>query len=219
MKRFLPLPLLLAASLAISACGATDDGVASDGVVENDVSSPGSDQAASSVDAADSLEISDPWVAAAEDGMTAAYGELQNPTGDSVEITGVQTPASTSTELHETTLSEAGETLMREVERFTIDAGASLLLEPGGDHLMLMDLTDPLIPGDDIAFTLQLADGSSFEFTATVRDFAVGHEPYEHDDHDDGDEEHGDQEHGDDENHADEHGEDHGDGDEEERDH
>ena len=73
-------------------------------------------------------------------------------------------------ELHETVENETGEMVMRQIEGgFTIPAGGSLALEPGGNHIMLMDLTSPLMAGDEVTFTLTFADDTTYEVTAPVK--------------------------------------------------
>jgi copper(I)-binding protein len=60
----------------------------------------------------------------------------------------------------------------------TIPAGGTHDLVPGGDHLMLMDLTTPLRPGADVSLTLAFADGSTLPVIAQVREFAGAKEQY-----------------------------------------
>ena len=43
---------------------------------------------------------------------------------------------------------------------------------------MLMGLTKPLTAGTDVTFTLTLAGGGSFEFTAVAKDFSGANEDY-----------------------------------------
>lgn len=44
---------------------------------------------------------------------------------------------------------------------------------------MLMELTAPLLPGDEVELTLEFTDGTEHPFTATVKDFAGAQEHYE----------------------------------------
>lgn len=130
------------------------------------------------------VTISDAWVKAAESGMTAAFGELRNEGNADITVVSARTEASSMLELHETVENDAGQMVMREIEGgFVIPAGGALTLEPGGNHLMLMDLLAPLQAGEEVTFVLTFADGSALEFTAVVKDYAGGNETYEHDDH------------------------------------
>lgn len=126
------------------------------------------------------LTVTDPWVKAAGEGMTAAFGTVRNGFGGDLVLTGARTDASAQVELHETSSDGSGGMSMQEKEGgFTLPAGGELILEPGGNHLMLMELTAPLLPGDEVELTLEFTDGTEHPFTATVKDFAGAQEHYE----------------------------------------
>ena len=125
--------------------------------------------------AAETLTVTDPWVKTAESGMTAAFATLTNPTDDDLTVTAATTDSAAMVELHEVV-----DGVMQERDGgFTVPAGESLTLEPGGLHLMLMELSGPIVAGDTVAFTLELADGSMVDLTATAKDFDGGEEDYE----------------------------------------
>ncbi|WP_371202229.1 copper chaperone PCu(A)C [Microbacterium sp. BWT-B31] len=122
---------------------------------------------------------------AADEGMSAAFGELTNSSDQDVTVTSATSEASSMLELHETVENDAGEMIMRPIEGgFVIPAGGTLHLEPGGNHIMLMDLTAPLAAGDEATFTLTFSDDSTYEFTAPVKDYSGANETYEGDDQD-----------------------------------
>lgn len=172
--------------LPLAACGAggaeapdPDDGAAgSDGGGADGGNSDGG-----GADASGTITVTDPWVKAAEDGMTAAFGTLTNGTSGDLVLTGVTTPASSEVQLHETSPDGSGGMSMQEKEGgFELPAGEELVLEPGGHHLMLMNLTDPLRPGDQVELTLVFSEGTEHPFTATVKDFSGAQEHYSPDD-------------------------------------
>ncbi|BBH70300.1 hypothetical protein ACTI_69850 [Actinoplanes sp. OR16] len=125
------------------------------------------------------LTVKDPWVKAAKAGtMTAAFGVLVNNTGADVTITGAESPAS-PLELHEMAVKD-GKMVMRPKEGgFVVAAGASHELAPGGDHLMLMKPAAAIEAGDEVTFTLKLADGGSVPFTAIAKPFVGAEESYD----------------------------------------
>ena len=140
-----------------------------------------------SAPAGDTVTIEDAWVKAADEGMSAAFGTLSNTGTDDVTVVSAETAASSMVELHETVENEAGEMVMREIEGgFVIPAGGTLLLEPGANHIMLMDLAAPLKAGAEVTVTLTFSDDSTYEFTAPVKDYSGANENYE-----DGDEHEG----------------------------
>lgn len=137
--------------------------------------------AASSAATAQALSVTDPWVKAADSGMTAAFGTLVNDSDQDAHIVSATTDLSTM-ELHEMATNDAGEMVMRPKEGgFVVPAHGQLELGPGGDHLMFMDLTAPIEPGDDVSITLQADDGSSFTFSAPARSFSGADESYDGD--------------------------------------
>lgn len=132
--------------------------------------------------AAESISVHTAWVKAADHGMSAAFAELENAGSDDVTVTAATSAASSDLQLHETIENEAGELTMREKDGgFVIPAGASLTLEPGGNHIMLMGLAKPIKAGDELSFTLTFSDGSTTEFTAPAKDYSGANESYEGD--------------------------------------
>lgn len=127
----------------------------------------------------DRLTVTDPWVKAADEGMTAAFAVLENPTGTDLRIVSASTDAATSTELHETAHGDGGAMVMRPKDGgIVVPAGGEHVLAPGGDHLMLMGLTAALRPGDEVVLTLTGEDGSTLQVTAPARSFSGAQEEY-----------------------------------------
>lgn len=155
--------LLAGATLALAGCGVTAD------AVPDDAAAP----------AGQNVTLTDGWVKAADSGMSAAFGELTNAGPEDVTVVSATTEASSMLELHETVENETGEMVMREIEGgFVVPAGDTLGLEPGGNHLMLMDLADPLEAGEEVTFTLTFSDDSTYEFTVPVKDYSGANENY-----------------------------------------
>lgn len=124
---------------------------------------------------ADALTVSDAWAKSADSGMTAAFATLTNDADHDVVITGAHSVASARVELH-----EVANGSMREVDGgFTVPAHGSLTLEPGGLHLMFIDLGAPLVAGDEVTITVEFADGSARDLNAVVKDFAGANEDYD----------------------------------------
>lgn len=176
------------ALLALTGCSAGDAG--DTGGTNN--------QGEPAAQVADAVTIEDAWVKAAEPGdMTAAFGTLENSSDEEATVVSVASSASPMMELHETVADGSGQMMMQEVEGgFTIPANDHLLLEPGGNHLMLMELPKAIRAGDDVTFTLTFSDDSTLEFTAVAKDYAGANETYE-DGTDHGDMNHGDMDHDD----------------------
>jgi len=124
------------------------------------------------------VQITDQWVKAADSGMTAAFGHLENGTDQDLTITAASSSAATAMELHEV-VDKDGEMVMQPVDGgFTVPAQEHLHLEPGGYHLMFMGLTGPIEPGDQVEITLTCADGATTSFTAPAKPFTGAEEEY-----------------------------------------
>lgn len=129
---------------------------------------------------ASTVAITDQWASSAETGMAAVFGTLTN-TGhhDAVVVSGTS-PAAGRVEVHEVVPDSTGSKTMRPKEGgLAVPADGAHELVPGGDHLMLMDLTQPLTPGSDVTLTVVFSDGSTLPVTAQVRDFAGADEEYQ----------------------------------------
>lgn len=165
-RPFAAAAFLAATALALTGCATASTATGTD--------------ADSATPAAESVTVENTWVKAEDSGMSAAFGEIENTGAGDVTIVSVASPASTALELHETVANETGEMTMREKGGgFTIAAGESLTLEPGGNHIMLMDLPDPIVAGDEVTFTLTFSDDSTLDFTAPAKDYAGANETYE----------------------------------------
>lgn len=162
---------VLAASLTLAACGEDEPTTA-----VPSASVPAATAASASPAAV--LTIDDAWVKTADKGMSAAFGTLVNHTGADITIVSGTTPVSPMVELHEVVGSD-GEMKMQPVKGgFTVPANGKLELKSGGFHIMLMDVKTPIKPGDQVAFTLTLKDGTKIDFTALGKAFKGGNENY-----------------------------------------
>ena len=141
---------------------------------------PSAGSGGSAATEADGVTVADAWTKSAEEGMSAAFGTLSNSGDDDVTVVSVASDASPMLELHETVANDTGEMVMREVDGgFVIPAGGTLTLEPGGSHIMLMDLAAPLKAGDEVAYTMTFSDGSTLEFATPVKDYEGANETYQ----------------------------------------
>ncbi|WP_440070499.1 copper chaperone PCu(A)C [Streptosporangium sp. OZ121] len=177
VRRTAPAGVLLAAVMVLGGCGSQDSTVPA---AAPSTAAPAATPAAPSTAAvaAVALTITDPWVKTAKKGMSAAFGTLVNNTDAEVTVVSGASPLSPKIELHEVVDSK-GKMIMRPKEGgIVIPARGTHLLQPGGDHIMLMGLTKAVKPGAQIPFTLTLKDGKTVEFTAVGKDFAGGKEDY-----------------------------------------
>ena len=97
----------------------------------------------------------------------AAYLTLVNEGSRDVTLTAIETPLAGRAEVHETTEKDG---VMRMVPAGPqrLPPGASVQMAPGGLHIMLMDLKEPLVQGGTLPLTLRFADGSGLEASAQI---------------------------------------------------
>ena len=107
-----------------------------------------------SVLAAD-VEIKNPWVRGTVSGQqaTGAFMEIISKSG--ATLVGASSPSAGVTELHEMKM-DGGVMRMRAIPRLDLPAGKPVALGPGGYHVMLIQLKQPLKKGDRVALTLQI---------------------------------------------------------------
>jgi copper(I)-binding protein len=152
-------------------------GIAGCGSAEPATKSDPSPSPSATVAAATPLTVQDPWVKAADEGMTAAFATLVNTSGGDITVVGATAEIS-PVELH-TMIHVDGKMVMTELEGgLLIKAGESHVLEPGGDHLMLMELSRPIRAGEEVTITLNLSDGGRVDFTAVAKPFTGAEESY-----------------------------------------
>ncbi len=120
--------------------------------------------------ASDHIMVSDPYVRAVPPGQpnSAAFMTLMNHGDQARSLVAAKSPAAKVVELHTHTMEE-GMMKMRRVDKIDIPAQGSTVLEPGGLHVMLIDLTQDLKEGDKVAVTLVFANGEEQQVEAPVR--------------------------------------------------
>lgn len=117
----------------------------------------------------DALRAEDAWTLATPGSGTAAvYLKLLNPTAEDDLLVSVSTPAAKVAEVHET-LDEGGMMRMRAFpEGMPVPAGSTVVLEPGGKHIMLLALEKQLEPGQEVHLELHLEKAGTLAVTAPV---------------------------------------------------
>lgn len=102
------------------------------------------------------LKIDHPWSRLTVAGQRAggAFLTVRNAGSDGDRLVGASSPAAERVEMH--TMKLEGDVMrMREVPALDLPAGATVSLQPGGNHLMLMGLKAPLKAGERVPLTLR----------------------------------------------------------------
>ncbi len=118
--------------------------------------------------------------------MGAAYMDITSSEGD--QLVGVSVPASIAAraEIHEMVPADVpmddsmdesmddgemdmGAMVMQQIMALDLPAGETVSLEPGGYHVMLIDLAEPLAEGDTFNVTLDFAEADDLTVEVVVR--------------------------------------------------
>lgn len=87
-------------------------------------------------------------------GAGGAFLTVVNPGGEPDRLVAARSPVAPACELHET-IDDNGVMRMRPVPGgFEVPAKGKLELKPGGKHVMFLNMTEPLRPGQEVEITL-----------------------------------------------------------------
>lgn len=84
-------------------------------------------------------------------------------------LVGASSTVASGIQIHETTTGEDGTMGMRPLDGLDLPAGGTLVLEPGGFHLMLVDV-ERIETGDEVDVTLVWENGGEWTISADVID-------------------------------------------------
>jgi copper(I)-binding protein len=154
MRSLFVLLLALAAILPALGCGGTSVAEAAEAPIRVAMM-------------ADSVVATDAWVRAGID-PTAAYTTLVNNGETEATLTDVLSSDARTAMIHRST-ERAGLQIMEHIAESSIPPGGTLTLAPGGLHIMLQQLEQPLIEGETVSVYLEFSDGSHLPVTAAAR--------------------------------------------------
>lgn len=149
---------LAAAALSLAACNPSE---------------PAKAPAAETPTATAAVTAIDAWCRPSPNGAKAGgcYVTLTAATDD--RLTGGSTPRAASLQVHEMK-TENGMMKMAELTAgLPLPAGQAVALAPGGNHLMLIGLTAPLVAGETVPLTFQFASAPAITVQAQVRQPAM----------------------------------------------
>ena len=134
------LVVLLTVAVAVVACGASGGG----------------------------LEVTDSRIGVPTGPNAALYFTIDTDSGYAGAMEGASTDVAGAVEIHETSMNDDGTMGMQPLDApLEVAAGGSLVLEPGGLHLMLIDV-DPLEVGDTVTVTLNWRVAGAMDIEAEV---------------------------------------------------
>lgn len=117
------------------------------------------------------LGVADAWARPAIGPNGAVYLTIDGGENDAAlrEASAASNIAS-AVELHQSVIRDDGTMAMTRMDTVDIPAGTTVMMVPGGLHVMLIDLTEPLELGDEFDLELTFDDGTELTATVEVRD-------------------------------------------------
>lgn len=110
------------------------------------------------------VKVENAWLRPAVAGQSGTGGFARITSDKGATLVGLASPVAGVAEVHEMAM-EGDVMKMRAIESLPLPAGKPVELKPGGHHLMLMQLKQPLAAGGTVPVTLKLkgADGKLIE--------------------------------------------------------
>lgn len=102
------------------------------------------------------------WVRSAVPGQAGTGAFMRITARETMQLVGASTPVAGSAEVHQMKM-EGNVMRMRPVAKLDLPAGQTVELKPGGYHLMLTDLKQPLAKGSTVPLTLVLRSAKGVE--------------------------------------------------------
>jgi periplasmic copper chaperone A len=117
---------------------------------------------------AEGVEIQDAWMRpAARGGNGAVYFAIHSSAAE--ELIRVSSDVAEAVEMHESKMS--GDVMeMRQMQSVPLGAGEEVIFEPGGLHVMLVNLRQDLNAGDEIDITLHFKNYQDIPLRVPVQD-------------------------------------------------
>ena len=103
----------------------------------------------------ESVKVANAWVRAPIPGQKTASAYVELTSNGNAALVAAGSPVAARVEMHSMS-HEGGVMRMRAVPRIELPAGQTVKLAPGGLHLMMFDLKQPIKPGDKVALTLSV---------------------------------------------------------------
>jgi len=129
--------------------------------------------------AASALRMESPWARASLGGVRNAivYGTLVNDGSAALTVVSGSTPVASRVEFHIHAMN--GDVMtMKQLDSIALKPGERAALQPGGLHIMLIDLKQPLKQGASFPLTLVTADGTALDMMVKIESAtAIGPTP------------------------------------------
>ena len=118
------------------------------------------------------IKIEDAWArpSAGADMNGAIYFRIVNDGKEADKLISADTPSAQAAEVHESMADDNGVMSMKPRENVEVSAGGEVEFKPGGLHIMLVDLKQPLAVGDEVSLTLRFEKAGEIVLNVKVRE-------------------------------------------------
>ena len=117
------------------------------------------------------IVVSDAWIRELppSSSVTAAYMIIENLGNDDDKLTGVNASFAGHAGIHTTQIDNNGIAQMKILRELVIPSGKKVVLEPGGTHIMLTDITEPIKRDDTLKLELMFEREGMKEISVKVK--------------------------------------------------
>jgi len=125
-----------------------------------------------------SLQWQDAWVRAMPPGTTvaAAYGSVTNAGDAEITVVGVTSSLGDEAQMHDV-IAEGDQRRMVQLNELTIGPGETLSFQPGGKHIMLMNVSEAPAEGTEVELcALSANDATDCTLAPVMRQAPMAHD-------------------------------------------
>lgn len=103
----------------------------------------------------------------------AVYFVVSNHSGEADELVGASSAIAELVEIHEGSMAEGADVMqMNQVFSVPLERGAEVAFEPGGLHMMLVNLNQEVTVGENVELTLHFKNHEDIPVSVSVAEFA-----------------------------------------------
>lgn len=116
------------------------------------------------------LTISDSWArTGTTGGNSAIYLVIDNPTNQDDVLLSASSGVAAAVELHMSKMTEEGTMMMQQQENIPVPMGTKVMLQPGGLHVMLINLSQDLAEGSSFQVTLNFQNAGEITIEVPIK--------------------------------------------------
>lgn len=124
------------------------------------------------------IQVVDAWVRATVPGQQATGAFMKITASTPVRLLSMATHVANINEIHEMKMDNGIMRMRAHLGGLDIPSKTTVELKPGGYHMMMMDLTRTLLPGQTVPLELRFTDAKGMQYTVSVNARTSFKDPY-----------------------------------------